>query len=74
VQFQAPDGRLVTASSDVASMDVPSQGDRVTVLFDPDRPKQVHIDSGASDEPDMVDKSAWCSRGSSSEEGRSRLS
>jgi hypothetical protein len=28
----------------------------VTVLFDPDRPKQVHIDNGASDEPDTVDK------------------
>jgi len=56
VQFQAPDGRLVTASSDVASMDAPSKGDRVIVLFDPDRPKQVHIDSGASDEPEMVDK------------------
>ena len=56
VQFQAPDGRLVTASSDVAGMDAPSKGDRVTVLFDPDRPKQVHIDSGASDEPEMVDK------------------
>jgi hypothetical protein len=56
VQFQAPDGRLVTASSDVASMGGPRKGDRVTVLFDPDRPKQVHIDSGPADEPDMVDK------------------
>jgi hypothetical protein len=56
VQFQAPDGRLVTASSDVAGMGAPRKGDRVTVLFDPDRPKQVHIDSGASDEPDIVDK------------------
>lgn len=56
VQFQAPDGRFVTASSDVASMDAPRKGDRVSVLFDPDRPKQVHIDSGASDEPDTVDK------------------
>jgi Protein of unknown function (DUF3592) len=56
VQFQAPDGRLVTASSDVANMAAPRKGDRVTVLFDPDRPKQVHIDSGAGDEPDMVDK------------------
>jgi Protein of unknown function (DUF3592) len=56
VQFQAPDGRLITASSDVASMSGPRKGDRVTVLWDPDRPKQVHIDSGASDEPDIVDK------------------
>jgi hypothetical protein len=56
VQFQAPDGRLVTASSDVAGMAAPRKGDRVTVLFDPDRPKQVHIDSGTSDEPDIVDK------------------
>lgn len=56
VQFQAPDGRLVTASSDVASMGAQRKGDRVTVRFDPGRPKQVHIDSGASDEPDMVDK------------------
>lgn len=56
VQFQASDGRLVTASSDVAGMGAPRKGDRVTVLFDPDRPKQVHIDSGASDEPDIVDK------------------
>jgi hypothetical protein len=56
VQFRAPDGRLITARSDVASMDAPRTGAHVSVLFDPGRPEQVHIDVGAADEPDMVDK------------------
>jgi hypothetical protein len=49
VQFRGPDGGLVTARSDLGGSLVPEVGERVTVLFDPDRPKSVYIESRQSD-------------------------
>ena len=49
VQFRGPDGDLVTARSDLGGSLVPEVGERVTVLFDPDRPQRVHIESRQSD-------------------------
>jgi hypothetical protein len=49
VQFQAPDGHLVTAHTDFGGDLVPDIGDHVDVLFDPDRPEEAHIDSQLSD-------------------------
>jgi hypothetical protein len=50
VRFQAPDGRLVTAKTDLGGSFVPAIGDQVEVLFDPDRPEEAHIDSRLSDQ------------------------
>ena len=49
VQFRGPDGGLVTARSDLGGSLIPEVGERVNVLFDPDRPKTVYIESGQSD-------------------------
>ncbi|WP_328524558.1 DUF3592 domain-containing protein [Kribbella sp. NBC_00359] len=45
VQFQAPDGRLVTARTDFGGSFVPDIGEHVDVLFDPERPEEAHIES-----------------------------
>jgi hypothetical protein len=45
VQFQAPDGRLVTAHTDFGGSFVPDIGEHVDVLFDPERPEEAHIES-----------------------------
>ena len=49
VRFQTPDGRLVTARTDFGGSFVPAVGDRVDVLFDPERPEEAHVDSRVSD-------------------------
>jgi len=49
VQFRGPDGGLVTARSDLGGSLVPEVGERVTVLFDPDRPQRVYVESRQSD-------------------------
>jgi hypothetical protein len=46
VQFQAPDGQVVTAHTRVGGAFAPGVGDQVTVLFDPDHPDEARIDSG----------------------------
>jgi hypothetical protein len=49
VQYQAPDGHLVTAHTDFGGDLIPDIGDHVDVLFDPERPEEAHIDSELSD-------------------------
>jgi Protein of unknown function (DUF3592) len=49
VQFRGPDGGLVTAQSDLGGSLIPDIGEQVTVLFDPDRPKTIYIESRQSD-------------------------
>ena len=53
VQFQAPDGRLITAETDYplsASEQSPAVGEQVDVLYDPTKPDaRAHLDTGASD-------------------------
>ncbi len=49
VQFQAPDGRLVTARTDFGGDFVPDIGDHVDVLVDLKRPEEAHIESRLSD-------------------------
>jgi Protein of unknown function (DUF3592) len=50
VQFQTPDGRLVTARTDFGGDFVPAVGDHVEVLFDPERPQEAHLESQLSDQ------------------------
>ena len=50
VRFQTPDGRLVTATTDLGGSLVPAVGDQVDVLYDPHRPEQAHLDSELSDQ------------------------
>jgi hypothetical protein len=40
VQFQVPDGRSVTARTDVGGSFIPHIGEHVDVLFDPERPRR----------------------------------
>lgn len=54
VQFEASDGRLVTAHTDFGGDLIPKIGDRVHVLFDPERPEQVHLDSDVADSANSV--------------------
>lgn len=49
VQYQAPDGHLVTAHTDFGGDLIPGIGDHVDVLFDPERPEEAHIDNELSD-------------------------
>jgi hypothetical protein len=50
VRFQVPEGRLVTAQADFGGSLVPEIGEHVEVLFDPDRPEEVHLDTGLSNQ------------------------
>jgi len=50
VQFQAPDGHLVTARTDFGGSFVPDIGEHVSVLYDPERPEEAHIDSKLSNQ------------------------
>jgi hypothetical protein len=50
VRFQAPDGHLVTAKTDLGGSLVPAIGDHVDVLYDPQRPEEAHLDSELSDQ------------------------
>jgi len=54
VRFETPDGRLVTAHTDFGGALIPKIGDRVHVLFDPERPERVHLDSDVSDTANSV--------------------
>jgi hypothetical protein len=54
VRFQTPDGRLVTAETDLGGSVVPALGDRVDVLYDPSRPEEAHIDSQLSDRVNSI--------------------
>jgi Protein of unknown function (DUF2510)/Protein of unknown function (DUF3592) len=54
VRFQRPDGRLVTAGTDFGGSFVPAIGEVVEVLFDPERPAEVHIDSRHYDRVNRV--------------------
>jgi hypothetical protein len=47
-------GGLVTAQSDFGGTFTPKIGDTVTVLFDPDRLNEVHIESRLSDRVDRL--------------------
>jgi Protein of unknown function (DUF3592) len=50
VRFQVSDGRLVTAQADSGGSLVPEIGEQVEVLFDPDRPEEVHLDTRLSNQ------------------------
>jgi hypothetical protein len=50
VRFHAPDGRLVTAKTDLGGSLGPAIGDHVDVLYDPQRPEEAHLDSELSDQ------------------------
>lgn len=50
VQFQAPDGQVVTARTDIGGAFAPGIGEQVTVLFDPDHPDKARIDSGKTNQ------------------------
>jgi hypothetical protein len=54
VQFQASDGRLVTAKTDFGGSFVPDIGEHMDVLFDPERPDEVHNDSKLSNQVNRV--------------------
>ena len=49
VQFQGPDGDLITARTDFGGSYVPNIGERVNVLFDPEKPSEAHLESRLSD-------------------------
>jgi hypothetical protein len=50
VQFQASDGRLVTADTDFSPSPVPTHGELLDVLYDPGHPDEpAHLASDSSD-------------------------
>ena len=60
VQFQGPDGRLITAESDLGGSFIPNQGDEVPVLFDPNRPEKVHLEYAMSNRmPTIIQTIGW---------------
>jgi hypothetical protein len=56
VRFDGPGGNPVTARTDFGGAFVPDIGQQVTVLFDPNRPEEAHIEHQRSDQ---VDKLGW---------------
>jgi hypothetical protein len=66
VQFQGPDGRLITAESDFGGSFIPDKGDEVPVLFDPSRPEKVHLEYAMSNRaPTIVQAIGWVIMGGS---------